>query len=126
MKLYPPRSVRTAVRSELTGITPKTAAGTAQTVPTIEGFPGTETQPRGGGKAMHDIVDNSKNVKGEEQPALPFEPTEEELSSNDIEELLRPKTLVVLLWDSMTEPQQVEAVREIGTETVWSILVKAL
>ena len=45
----PARSVRTAVRSELTGITPKTAAGTAQTVPTIEGFPGTETQPRGGG-----------------------------------------------------------------------------
>src|SRR5262245_4691967 len=49
MKLYPPRSVRTAVRSELTGITPKTAAGTAQTVPTIEGFPRTETQPQGGG-----------------------------------------------------------------------------
>jgi len=76
---------------------------------------------------MHDIVDHSKNVKGEEQPALPFEPTEEEeLSSNGMEELLRPETLVVLLWDSMTEPQQVEAVREIGTETVWNILVKAL
>jgi hypothetical protein len=41
-----------------------------------------------------------------------------------MEELLRPETLVVLLW--MTEPQQVEAVREIGTETVWNILVKAL
>jgi hypothetical protein len=73
---------------------------------------------------MHDIVDHSKNVKGEEQPALPFEPTQEELSSNGMEELLRPETLVVLLW--MTEPQQVEAVREIGTETVWNILVKAL
>jgi hypothetical protein len=75
---------------------------------------------------MHDIVDHRKNVKGEEQPALPFEPTEEELSSNGMEELLRPETLVVLLWDSMTEPQQVEAVRKIGTESVWNILVKAL
>src|SRR5262249_53305823 len=40
MKLYPPdRFVLPSDR--LTGITPKTAAGTAQTVPTIERFPGT-------------------------------------------------------------------------------------
>ena len=75
---------------------------------------------------MHDIVDHSKNVKGEEQPALPFEESSSSVGSNGMEELLRPETLVVLLWDSMTEPQQVEAVREIGTETVWNILVKAL
>jgi hypothetical protein len=28
---------------------------------------------------MHDIVDHSKNVKGEEQPALPSEPKEDSL-----------------------------------------------